>query len=198
MHLGRPHERGEGGGNALQPAFGGGALLFGVFQRLPVGEHLAGGLGHRVAKDVGVAVDELFADTVAHRVEVKGALLGFHLAVERHLQKHVAQFLFQKMGVGEVDGFQRLVGLLDEIGADGAVGLLFVPGAAVVGVAQKGDDTHQVLGGIVLFLLKVDQAAHLLNRFLILLHAKWLFKPLCPYFCPIGAVFILLNKIRGK
>ena len=147
---------------------------------------------------MGVAVDELFADAVAHGVEVKDAFFGLHLAVERHLQKHVAQFLFQKMGVGQVDGFQRLVGLLDEVCADGLVGLFFIPGAAVHRVPQKGDDAHQVLGGIALFSLKFHQTAHLLDRFSILLHAKGLFKPLCPYFCPIRAVFILLNKIRYK
>ena len=145
-----------------------------------------------------MAVDELFADAVAHGIEVKNAFFGLHLAVERHLQKHVPQLFFQEMSVAEVDGLQRLVGLLDEVRADGLVGLFLIPGAAVHGVPQKRHDAHQVLGGIVLFLLKVHQTAHLLNRFLILLHAKWLFKPLCPYFCPIRAVFILLNKIRCK
>jgi hypothetical protein len=47
------------------------------------------------------------------------------------LQQQVAEFLAQFGGVGAVDGFQRLVGLFQQVGLEALVGLLAIPGAAV-------------------------------------------------------------------
>ena len=99
--------------------------------------------GH-IAKYMGVAVDQLFADAVRNVVQGEGSRVLLNGGVEHHLEKHVAQFLLEAVQIVVVDGLHRLIGFLQEIAPDRLVGLLHVPGAAAR-VAQNPDDFHQVL-----------------------------------------------------
>ncbi len=100
------------------------------------------GIGHLVVgKDVGMAADELFhglGDGI-HQAEIT----VFHgdLGVEDDLEQQIAQLAAQVVHIVGVEGRQHLVGLFEEAGAQGFVGLLAVPGAAV-GRPQAG---HHVL-----------------------------------------------------
>ena len=56
------------------------------------------------------------------------------------LQQKVAELVLQVGQVATLDGVGHLIGLLDGVGGDGGEGLLEVPRAAAVGVAQAGHD----------------------------------------------------------
>ena len=94
-----------------------------------------------------MAVDELGADVVGDLLHAEDVLLLLDAGVEDHLQQYVAQLLPEQDGILGVDGLDDLVGLLDEVVADGLVGLLHVPGTAALGAKQLHDG-HQILKGI--------------------------------------------------
>ena len=50
--------------------------------------------------------------------------------MEHHLEEHVTKLFAQMLGASLVDGLAGLIGLLQQIAADGLVVLLRVPGAA--------------------------------------------------------------------
>ena len=103
---------------------------------------------------MGVAEDELFADAVGHGVQIEATGLLLHKGVEHHLEQHVAQLLLQVLGAALVDGLHGLIGLLQEIAADGLVGLLRVPGAPA-GRPQEADNLLQVLDAVRILILKI-------------------------------------------
>ena len=70
--------------------------------------------------------------------------------MKQHLHHHIAQLLFQKLGVLGVDALTGLVDLLNEVAADGVMVLYHVPGAAP-GVAEDGNDLPKVIHIIMLF-----------------------------------------------
>ena len=82
---------------------------------------------------MGVAEDELLAYAVGHVVQVEAALLLLNGGVEHHLEQHVTQLLLEVLGGLLVDGLGHLVGLLQEVAADGLMGLLGIPLAAAGG-----------------------------------------------------------------
>ncbi len=71
--------------------------------------------------------------------------LAGHLGVVDDLQQQVAQLFLERRQVVALDGVGHLVGFLDRVRRDGPEGLVDVPGAAVLAVAQPGHDGQQPL-----------------------------------------------------
>ena len=93
--------------------------LVGIEGRCPVGTF---------AEDVRMAAYELVAELLEHVVDGEGARFGADLAVKQHLEQHVAQLFLELGEVASIDGIERFVGLLDEVGLQRLVGLLSIPG----------------------------------------------------------------------
>ena len=136
-------EGGECGGHAVEGG-GLGALALGLLDALPVAEGGLGVAGGGLAEDVGVAADELVGEGVHHVVEAEGALLLADVALEEHLQEHVAELLAMVGQVVAGHGVEQLVALLLEAGLDGLQRLGAVPRAAVGG-AQACDHLFKFL-----------------------------------------------------
>jgi hypothetical protein len=62
--------------------------------------------------------------------------------MQEDLEQQVAQFLAEEAAVSIVEGGQGLVCFFDEIGAEGAMSLDTVPGAAG-GAAESSDDAAE-------------------------------------------------------
>lgn len=126
-------------------------LAFGAFaglEALPGAFEQVGGAGFVVGEDVGMAADEFGADAFGDVAEVETAVLFGDFGMEDDLKEEVAEF-FAEFGGGAVgDGVEDFVGFLEQVGAEAAVGLGEVPGAAVVGVAEAVDDGAEALGVI--------------------------------------------------
>jgi len=99
-------------------------------------------------------VDELFADARTDVPERERPLFFLHTRVQSHLEQHIAQLLLQVLGAALIDGLHGLIGLLQEIAADGLVGLLRVPGAPA-GRPQEADNLLQVLDAVRILILKI-------------------------------------------
>ncbi len=98
---------------------------------------------------MGMAADELLIDVPGNVIEVEmPALLG-QQRVEDHLDEHVAQFLAHMGHVALVDRFEQLAALVDQAAGQGLVGLLLVPGTAILppqaghGFSQIVDRAHR-------------------------------------------------------
>ena len=103
-----------------------------------------------LAEDVRVAAHDLGGDRPIHVGQVEGALLRGELRVEDDLEQQVAELLGEVRRRAVLDGVDRLVGLLEQVRAQGEVRLLPIPWAAV-GRAQAGaDGGHAVRAGEVL------------------------------------------------
>ncbi len=63
------------------------------------------------------------------------------------LQQQVAELFLERRHVVALDGVGDLVGFLDRVRRDGPEGLVDVPGAAVLAVAQPGHDGEEPLEG---------------------------------------------------
>ncbi len=85
-----------------------------------------------------MAADHLLVHIAAHIGHGELTGIGSDLALQHHLQKHVAQLFAQVGNVALFDGVHGLVGLFDHVAGNGGVRLLAVPRAAV-GSAQGGD-----------------------------------------------------------
>ena len=81
----------------------------------------------------------------ATRVEVEPALLRAHLGIIDDLQQEIAELAGQCRPVFALDGVGDLVGLLDRVGGDGGEGLLDVPRAAPLRVAQPAHHVQQLV-----------------------------------------------------
>ena len=92
---------------------------------------------------MGVPLDELFAYLIAYIVKGKAALLPFDLAVKRNLEQYISKLLPHQGNIVCIDGFHRFIGFLNELHADGLMGLLPVPGTAAL-APQKPQDLHQI------------------------------------------------------
>jgi chemotaxis response regulator CheB len=73
-------------------------------------------------------------------------LLG-HARVKHHLKQQIAELLAQMLAVAVFDGVGDLVRFLDGVGRDGAEGLLAVPRAAALGIAQPRHEREQCSHG---------------------------------------------------
>ena len=78
-----------------------------------------------------------------HVGEAEGAGLARHLGVVDDLQQQIAQLFLQRRQIVAFDGVGHLVGFLDRVRRDGAEGLVDVPGAAMLAVAQPRHDGEQ-------------------------------------------------------
>ena len=92
------------------------------------------GIGlHDVAEDVRVAADHLLLEPARHVLDVELARLGGDRGVQVDLQQHVAQLFAEVLGAASVlerlDGLDRLVGLLEQVLGQRAVGLRSLPAA---------------------------------------------------------------------
>ena len=103
---------------------------------------------------MGGAEHQLFADAVHHIVQGEEPLLLRHSGVENHLEQHIPQLLLEVSGVLLVDGFHRLIGLLQHVPPDALVGLLPIPGTAAR-LAQQRHDPVQVLEAVSFHTLKI-------------------------------------------
>ena len=90
-----------------------------------------------------MTVDQLLDQALRDVVDVPATLVGRQLRVEHHLQQHVAQFVPHRVVVVGLDRLQELVGLLQKVTGQRAVGLLGIPGAAA-GAAQGGHHLHEI------------------------------------------------------
>jgi len=96
---------------------------------------------------MGMAADHLLADGSRHVFDVESADFLGHAGMKHDLQQEVAQFLPQGNKVGLLDGIGHLIGFFDGVGRDGGEGLLDVPGAAPLRIAQAGHDRDEALKG---------------------------------------------------
>ncbi len=102
---------------------------------------------------MGMAADKLLGEAGRHVVDVPGrraaGALGRDPGVEQHLHEHIAELLAQLGVVAVLDRLKRLVGLLQQVGGKGRVGLLRVP-RATAGRAQPvhhGDRVQELRPG---------------------------------------------------
>ena len=106
---------------------------------LPVGEDVIRALDLDLAEHVGVAPHQLVVDTPGHVGEGERPGLGGEDRVEHDLEEHVAEFVLDprvRLEVGlprrrihreRLERLDRLVGLLQQVPHERAVGLLGVP-----------------------------------------------------------------------
>ncbi|MNE74476.1 hypothetical protein D3C80_1705590 [compost metagenome] len=92
-----------------------------------------------------VTADQLAGDAVDHSVEFETAFFARQLAVVNHLEQQVTEFALQVLEVAALDGVGDFVGFFEGVGDDGRVGLLEVPRAAILRVAQAGHEVEQVV-----------------------------------------------------
>ena len=105
-------------------------------------------------RDVSFRYPDADGDAIHHIRHGEAAPLLLNGGVEHHLHQNVPQLLAHIHRVVPVQGVQRLVGLLQEIPADGLVGLLGVPGAAP-GRPEKPHDPKKILPVIAAITLKI-------------------------------------------
>ena len=86
--------------------------------RLPVGLDGVGGSRLDLGEDVRMTADELVDETAGHVVDVErlGRVLLGHAGLEGDLQEQVAELLLHVRGVAALDGLDRLVSLLEQVG----------------------------------------------------------------------------------
>jgi hypothetical protein len=68
------------------------------------------------------------------------------LGVEENLKKEIAELFGEFRVVSTVEGVENFVGFFNEVGAEGGVGLLAVPGAAI-GRPEAGHDSDKFSEG---------------------------------------------------
>jgi len=76
-------------------------------------------------------------------LEPERAGLARHLRMVDDLQQEIAEFLLERRHVVALDGVGDLVGFLDGVRRDRPEGLVDVPRAAVLAVAQPRHDREQ-------------------------------------------------------
>ena len=103
----------------------------------PIAEDFGGGVGAGGAEDVGMAANHFFVDFADDVGDVETVLLVGDLRVEEDLEEKIAKFFSEFGVVGGIESVEDFVGFLDEVGAEGGVGLLAVPRAAA-GCAKTG------------------------------------------------------------
>ena len=101
-------------------------------------------------EDVRVAAVHLLDDVAGHVVDGELAgLLGDH-GVEVDLEQQVAELLAQVRHVAGVDRLERLVGLLEQVARQRAVGLPGLPGALGAQPAHHLEELEEALAAGVL------------------------------------------------
>ena len=169
-------------GHGLDGVGGGGLGFLLPFQGLPVHQDLPAVRHLHGAEDVGMAVYQLLGHAVDNVVHGEPAPLRLDLGVEGRLHQHVSQLLAHASRVVPVDGVQSLISLLQEVPADGPVGLLRIPGAAPRRPEQP-HDFQEILPAVTALTLKIY---HRLPAFARNFEKK---VEMFPYFLPIFRTF---------
>ncbi|OIQ67200.1 hypothetical protein GALL_512250 [mine drainage metagenome] len=90
-----------------------------------------------------MARHHLVGNRAHHIVEGEKTCILRHLRVKHALEQKIAQLALQLAPRLPLDGVGDLIGFLDRIGCDGGEGLLDIPRAAGVGIAQTAHDRQQ-------------------------------------------------------
>ncbi|KWV87284.1 hypothetical protein PFLmoz3_03132 [Pseudomonas fluorescens] len=88
--------------------------------------------------------NQLTSDAVDHAGKFEAPFFPGQLAVIHHLEQQVAQLALQMVKVAALDGVGHFIGFFQRVRDDGGVGLLDVPRAAVLRVAQAAHQVQQV------------------------------------------------------
>jgi hypothetical protein len=93
---------------------------------------------------MGVAADQRAGETVDHVGKLEAPLLPRDLAVIDDLEEQIAQLAGQVGEIGALDRVGDLIGFFNRVGNNACVGLLDVPGAAILRIAQARHEVEQV------------------------------------------------------
>ena len=93
---------------------------------------------------MGVPTDHLAGDRIDHIAKAEAVDLRRHLRVVNDLEQQVAKLVLQSVQVIARDRIGDLVRFLDRVRRDGREGLLDIPRAARVLVAQARHDGEEV------------------------------------------------------
>ena len=102
-----------------------------LFNGVPVFQDILCGIRLHRAEHMGMPDDHFLADLCADILQREVRLFLLDLCVEHHLQKQVAQLLPQHRRIFLVDCLDHLISLLNQLAADGLVGLFPIPWAAL-------------------------------------------------------------------
>ena len=109
---------------------------------MPALKDLLGGNEPLFAKNVGMAADQFFGQSLGDQAKIEGTALLGQLGMENKVKKDVPKFLLQGVIVLLVDGLQQLVHLLQHHGSEGLVRLFSVPWTAL-GATKASHDLQQ-------------------------------------------------------
>ena len=73
-------------------------------------------LGFGVPEHMWVTADQLVADAIGDRIEIKPLLFSSDLGVQHHLQEKVAEFFLEVLVISLTDGISHFVGLFQHVG----------------------------------------------------------------------------------
>lgn len=134
---------GEPLGNPVQTALA--RRFFLLLQLVPASENLGGIPEFFPAKDMRMAAHELFGQFPGHGLKIESFSFPRQLGVKKNVKKDIAQLLLEGVVITLIDGLEQLVHLLQDHGAEGAMGLFPVPGTTP-GTTQSGHDPRQGFG----------------------------------------------------
>ena len=104
-------------------------MALGPLDPLPLAQRLTG-IGHLgVREDMRVPAGHLLENPLQDRCHGELTLLLSYLAVEDHLEEDVSQLFDDVVGLALVQGFDRFVGLFDQVRLEGGGRLLAIPRA---------------------------------------------------------------------
>jgi hypothetical protein len=83
-----------------------------------------------------MAANQFFTDAFRNIAQIEPLVFLGDLGMEHHLQQKISQFFFEMGVVAMADGIGNFVGLLEDVGHQGRMGLFKVPRASPIGVAQ--------------------------------------------------------------
>ncbi len=95
-----------------------------------------------------MTTDQLAGDAVDHPGEFEAPFFPGQLAVIHHLEQQIAQLALQVIEVAALDGVGHFVGFFEGVRDDGRVGLLDVPRATVLRIAQTVHQVEQVFKAV--------------------------------------------------
>ncbi len=123
-------------GGRLHCAIG---ILLRSFDALPVAQHILRPVDLHIGEDMRVAAHKLAAYTRQHIAQVKLPTLGSDLGMDHHLHQQIAQLLAQIQPVAAVQGFEHLIGLLENAGLQRLMRLFPIPRATTGGTQASRD-----------------------------------------------------------
>ncbi|KPZ18253.1 Uncharacterized protein ALO56_05246 [Pseudomonas viridiflava] len=95
-------------------------------------------------KHMRMTAQQLADDAIDDPVEFEAPFFASQMGIEHHLKQQVAQLALKLIEVTLFDGIGHFVGFFQRVRDDGGVGLLQIPGAAVLRIAQPGHEVQKV------------------------------------------------------